>query len=95
MLDWLRHISTTSLVVRPTRLFDLRKKDWNVTKTLGQWYYGLPAGDATQLGSSGSQSSTQVGKRNEAEECMLVTKLDYSEDYLQLQDMKYVHSDVQ
>lgn len=35
------------------------------------------------------------GERNEAEECMLVTKLDYSEDYLQLQDMKYVHSDIQ
>ncbi|RAH71258.1 uncharacterized protein BO66DRAFT_390902 [Aspergillus aculeatinus CBS 121060] len=54
------YFNGTSLVLRPTRLFDLRKKDWNVIKTFGQWYYGLPAGDTTQLWSSESQSSTQV-----------------------------------
>ncbi|KAE8348504.1 hypothetical protein BDV28DRAFT_88592 [Aspergillus coremiiformis] len=37
------------LVMRPTRLFDLRKKDEALIKTFGQWYLGNPTGDTTVL----------------------------------------------
>lgn len=36
-----------SLVVRPTKLYDLRKKDAAVFKTLAQWYLGKPIGTTT------------------------------------------------
>ncbi|KKK12770.1 hypothetical protein P175DRAFT_0431385 [Aspergillus ochraceoroseus IBT 24754] len=41
----------SSLVMRPTRLFDLRKKDEALIKTFGQWYLGSPTGDTKVLGS--------------------------------------------
>lgn len=35
----------SSVVVRPSRLFDLRKKDEAVINQLGQWYFGEPIGN--------------------------------------------------
>ncbi|KAG2412941.1 hypothetical protein HFD88_010500 [Aspergillus terreus] len=39
----------TSLVMRPTRLFDLRKKDEATLKQFGQWFFGEPTGDTKKL----------------------------------------------
>ncbi|PWY85819.1 hypothetical protein BO94DRAFT_597969 [Aspergillus sclerotioniger CBS 115572] len=39
------YFNGSSLVMRTTRLFDLRKKDEELVKTLGQWYFGDPVGD--------------------------------------------------
>ncbi|PTU24451.1 hypothetical protein P175DRAFT_0553730 [Aspergillus ochraceoroseus IBT 24754] len=39
----------SSLVMRPTRLFDLRKKDEALIKTFGQWFLGSPTGDTQQI----------------------------------------------
>ncbi|KAE8311146.1 hypothetical protein BDV41DRAFT_566004 [Aspergillus transmontanensis] len=38
----------SSVVVRPPRLFDLRKKDEAVIKELGQWYFGEPIGNTKE-----------------------------------------------
>ncbi|QKX56874.1 uncharacterized protein TRUGW13939_03981 [Talaromyces rugulosus] len=39
----------TSLVMRPTNLFDFRTKDEAVLKTFAQWHFGGPKGDTTAL----------------------------------------------
>ncbi|PYI07033.1 hypothetical protein BO78DRAFT_314189, partial [Aspergillus sclerotiicarbonarius CBS 121057] len=39
----------SSLVMRPTQLFDFRKKDAVSVKTFGQWYLGNPTGDTKVL----------------------------------------------
>lgn len=39
----------TSLVMRPTRLFDLRKKNEATLKQFGQWFFGEPTGDTKKL----------------------------------------------
>ncbi|PYI09930.1 hypothetical protein BO78DRAFT_361696 [Aspergillus sclerotiicarbonarius CBS 121057] len=39
------YFNGSSLVMRTTKLFDLRKKDEAVIKALGQWYFGEPVGD--------------------------------------------------
>ncbi|QKX53512.1 uncharacterized protein TRUGW13939_00591 [Talaromyces rugulosus] len=41
----------SSLVMRPTKLFDLREKDEALIKFLGQWYIGEATGDTKVLGS--------------------------------------------
>ncbi|KAE8348321.1 hypothetical protein BDV28DRAFT_143790 [Aspergillus coremiiformis] len=45
----------TSLVMRLTRLFDLRKMDPAVTRMFGQWFFGLAIGDTTKLWNAESQ----------------------------------------
>ncbi|RAH58105.1 hypothetical protein BO85DRAFT_487913 [Aspergillus piperis CBS 112811] len=49
-----------SLIMRPTRLFDLRKMDADVIRTLGQWFSGLTIGDATKLWGPGSRACSQT-----------------------------------
>ncbi|PYH90036.1 hypothetical protein BO71DRAFT_444188 [Aspergillus ellipticus CBS 707.79] len=39
----------SSIVMRPTQLSDLRKKDETLIKTFGQWYLGEPTGDTKVL----------------------------------------------
>ncbi|OJJ78165.1 hypothetical protein ASPBRDRAFT_37371 [Aspergillus brasiliensis CBS 101740] len=43
------YFNGTSLVMRTTRLFDLRKKDEALIKKFGQWYLGEPTGDTRHL----------------------------------------------
>ncbi|RAL15385.1 uncharacterized protein BO97DRAFT_338166, partial [Aspergillus homomorphus CBS 101889] len=50
----------TSLVVRRTRLFDLRKKDQTVIKTIAQWHFAKLIEDTKKLWESGSQTATEA-----------------------------------
>ncbi|OJJ70952.1 hypothetical protein ASPBRDRAFT_127515, partial [Aspergillus brasiliensis CBS 101740] len=50
----------TSLTMRLTRLFDLRKMDADVIRTLGQWFLGRVTGDTTKLWEAGSLACSQT-----------------------------------
>ncbi|PYH34572.1 uncharacterized protein BO87DRAFT_458926 [Aspergillus neoniger CBS 115656] len=49
-----------SLIMRPTRLFDLRKMDADVIRTMGQWFFGMATGETTRLWEAGSRACSRT-----------------------------------